>query len=50
MRAPFKALHGEILEKLVERTTRCTRVVEQALPDGSGDVRHLPVLHRRASM
>jgi hypothetical protein len=45
-----ETLHGEILEKLIERPIGGARLVEKALPDGSGDILELLALHRRASM
>lgn len=45
-----EALHGEVLEELVEGPIRGPRLVEKAPPDGGGDVPDLPGRHRRASM
>jgi hypothetical protein len=45
-----EALHGEVLEQLVERTAGSTRLVEETLADGGGDVLEVPALHSRVSM
>jgi hypothetical protein len=45
-----EALHGEVLEQLVERATGSTRLVEEALADGGDDILELSALHSRVSM